>query len=277
MPIIPAFGTSIQSSDINFLLTDQLNGMGDFLTQEVGSLNWCEAYTNARSLAVDKQFITLMSNQLSPNSSSIYLNRWAQIYNTLGLSSQTAIEDYIETKQAQFGTPPNLNNIISFLQDMLGSIFIDVEVAPELQQFATTDPQTQIITDKLSYSSPLSKMYVYVWQPRDNQDNLLMTNAQFNPTVNSYLALMESWNPAYIQFITMNLTNRGFQDGYGNNYNGLSFNNYQDGYNVVSGSANSTTITGVGTAFKLYPNGQEGDFKLALDGGFNPPLQVVDD
>jgi hypothetical protein len=75
----------------------------------------------------------------------------------------------------------------------------------------------------------------------------------------------------------MNLTNRGFQDGYANNYNGLNYNNYLDGYNVVSGTAGGTTITGTGTAFKTYPDGSIGDFQGAVAQGFFPPIQVVDD
>ena len=277
MPLIPSFGTSFQVSDVSFLLQDQLNGMGDFLTQEIGSLNWCEALTNARALATAKGYITLLANQLSPNSASVYLNRWAIIYNTLGLSNPAAIEDYIELKQAQFGTPPFLNNLNSYMQEQLGPIFIDLEWTPELQKLATTDPVTQITEDGYAYSSPLSNVMVYVWQPRDNQDNLLMPTSIFNATVDSYRGIMEAWNPAYITFITMNLTNRGFQDGYGNDYNDHIYNNYLDGYNVISGTAGSMTITGTDTAFLVYPDGSEGDFIGAVTEGYYPPIQVVDD
>ena len=278
MPIVPSFGTSIKNSDVSFLLQDQLSAMGDFLTQEVGSLNWCEAYTNARSLAYDKQFITLMANQLSPNSASIFLNRWAQIYNTTGLADPKSIEDYIETKQVQFGTPPTLNNLKTYFQKALGEVFIDLEWAPELQQFATTDGYQQIEVDGYAYNAPLNKVYVYLWQPRDNQDNLLMTNAQFNSISESYHSIIEGWNPSYITFQTLNLTNRGNQDGYGGGYNGMSYNNYLDGYNVVSAVAGGNTITGINTTFLSYPgNVIPGDFEESIAGGFNPPIQIVDD
>lgn len=276
-PLVPAFGTSMQSSDVNFMLQDQLAGMGDFLNSDVGSLNWCEAYTNARALAIALQFIKLMANQLSPGSSSIFLNRWAQIYNTLGLADVHAIEMYIQDKQSEFGTPPILTNLDTFMTQTLGNIFIDLEVAPELQFLATTNPAVQVTQQGNPYKTPLYNTFVYVWQPRDGYDNLLTPNNIFNATVDSWRQIMEAWNPSYITFITMNLTNRGFEDGYANNYNGLNFNNYLDGYNVISGTAGSTTITGIGTAFFLYPNNQPGDFQGALSEGFNPPLQVVDD
>lgn len=277
MPLIPAFGTAIQTSDVALMLQDQLSGMGDFLTQDVGSLNWIEAMTNARCLATALQFIKLMSNQLSPNSANIFLNRWATIYNTLGLYSPEAIENYVELKQAEFGTPPTISNIDTYLTDTLGDVFIDVEWTPELQFLATTDPVTQVTLDGYSYKTPLYNTLVYIWQPRDGYDNLLLPTSAFNAIADSWRQIMESWNPSYITFITMNLTNRGFQDGYGNNYNGLNFNNYLDGYNIISGSAGSTTINGTNTAFFLYPDNQPGDFQGAVSEGFNPPLQVVDD
>jgi hypothetical protein len=277
MTNVPAFGTALQSSDIAFALSDQLSGMGDYLTQEVGSLNWIECLTNARQITLAKQYITLLSNQLSPNSASVFLNRWAKIYNTLGLADPDSIIDFIELKQSEFGTPPILTNLISFMQGQLGSIFIDLECTPELQGLATKDPTVQILQDGYSYQAPLNNVMVYVWQTRDNQDNLLIPNSIFNDTVESYRQIIDQWNPAYITFITMNLINRGFQDGYANNHNGLNFNNYLDGYNIVSGSASSTTITGVGTAFKTYPDGSNGDFIGAVNEGFYPPIQIVDD
>lgn len=277
MPLVPAFGTSMLNSDVALMLQDQLAGMGDFLTTDVGTLNWIEAYTNARALATALQFLKLMANQLSPDNATIFLSRWAQIYNTLGLADPAAIEEIIETKQAEFGQPPTLTNIDTLLTEFLGNIFIDVEVAPELQPLATTNPALQVTQQGNPYKTPLYNTLVYVWQPRDGYDNLLTPTNIFNATVESWRGIMEAWNPSYITFITMNLTNRGFQDGYGNNYNGLNFNNYLDGYNVVSGSAGSTTINGTDTAFFLYPDNQPGDFQGAVAEGFNPPLQVVDD
>ena len=274
---IPAFGSQSQFGQLNLLLTDSLNGMGDFLTQEEGSLNWCEALVNSRAINTAYQFLTLLSNQVSPESASIYLNRWANVFNCAGLSDPNAIENFIELKQAQFGTPASLSNMNIYLTNLLGSIFLNIQWAPELQQYATSNPFVQISEDGGTYNAPLQTVYVYVWQPRDNQDNLLMPTNQFNNTVSLWQKYVQEWCPSGFEFITLNLTNRGFQDGYGNNYNGLNYNNYLDGYNVISGTAGSTTLTGVGTAFLLYPNGQIGDFAISIDSGFTPPIQIVDD
>lgn len=271
MSLIPSLGSSAQSSDLHFILDDLLNGMGDYLTNEIGSLNWIECLVNARALAQDKQFITLMANQLSPASSSVYLESvWALIYNTLGLSDEEAIKNYIEFKQQLFNQPPTFSNLLQFFQFVLDSIFIDLQVAPELQKFATVDPTVQIAQDGYAYSSPLSRQLVYCWQPRDNQDNLLMSNEVFNQTVDNWHAIIESWNPAYLEFQSMILSNRGNQNGYGGGYHGLAYNNYLDGYNVVSCTAGSSTITGTNTTFDI-------DFGRGVSAGWTPPIQIVDD
>ena len=142
-----------------------------------------------------------------------------------------------------------------------------MEWRPELQQFATTDPTVEIEQEGHAYASPLSTVMVYVWQPRDNQDNLLMPDNVFNGIVDSYHTVISGWNPAYASFETMNLIYAGNNQDY----------SYADGYNVIDGYAGSTAITGVNTVFKLYGNGHPGDFIQAVNEGFYPPLQVVDD
>lgn len=271
-----AFGRSSRFTNLRFLLNEQLNGMGDYLSKEVGSLAWCEALTFARAMNTANNFVQLMANQLSPADASVLLDQWKQVFSVSPLPDVQA-QEIIELKQQQFGMPPILTNLNAVLVELLGSIFINLQWAPELQWLATTDPKTQIITDGYQYTSPLSITYVYMWQPRDNQDNLIMDNATFINTSESYKQLLEQWSPAYNSFLSMNLVNRGFQDGYANNYNGANFNNYIDGYNVVSGVAGSKTITGVGTAFLTYPDGSLGDFIQAVNEGYNPPIQIVDD
>jgi hypothetical protein len=275
---IPSFGSQIQFGQLQLLLQDQLAAMGDYLTTDVGSLNWIEAMTNARALTTAYQLISLLSSQLTPQTSSVFLNRWAAIYNIAGLNNPQAIEQFIELKQAQFGTPPLTSNVNTYLTNTLGNLFIDVEVAPELQPFASTGPVTAIDNaDGYYYTTPLSRIFVYLWQLRDNKDNLLIPTNAFNLIANSWLQYMEEWCPAGYEFIPLNLTNRGFQDGYADGYNGTNFNNYLDGYNIVSGTSGDNHLVGIGTAFLTYPDGSDGDFVRAVSEGFFPPIQIVDD
>lgn len=265
---VPQFGVNNKQTNLAFITQDLLNGMGNYFTQEIGSLNWLECYIYARALAANINFIQLMANQLSPNSSNVLLSDWSQIYNlVLTNDNQSSVQQNIEFRQSLFGTPPTLSAVTQYFEEQLGQIFIDLEWRPELQQFATTNPTVQISEDGYAYSAPLNAVMVYSWQPRDNQDNLLMPNNVFNSIVNSYHNTIEAWNPAYIEFITMNLIFCGNDD----------YCSYADGYNVISGTAGSTSITGVNTVFELYGNGQPGDFAQGVAEGFYPPLQVVDD
>jgi len=275
--LIPSFGNASQFADLTLILNDMLNGMGNYLSQEPGTLNYIEAVCEARILADLREFMILMSNQLSPASVSVLIAEWAQIYNISAIGDTAQTQQYIENQQVLFGTPPTYSNLLVYFQNLLGNCFIDLEVRPELQHLATTDPNVQVEQDGYSYASPLSKVMVYVWQPRDNQDNLLMSNADFNSLIETYHATINSWNPSYSSFQTMNLTNRGNQDGYGGGYNGSNYNNYVDGYNVVYGTAGSPGLSGINTTFFQYPNGVVGDLQVSILQGYNPPIQIVDD
>lgn len=271
--MVPSFGKSSQSNPLNIFLKDNLAGMGDYLTQEVGSLAWIEARTYAQAQTTAFSFLQLLANQLQPGTSSIYLDQWAQVYNLQGLSLTQAIKEQIEVIQALTGTPPTLSNVIEYLQYILGNVFLSVQWTPENQYFATIDPYQDLIVDGYLYEMPLATLIVYVWQPRDNQDNLLMPTNVFNQLVDTYKPILQSWAPHFTEIITMNLINRGNLDG----YNGGNYNNYADGYNVVSGVTGSTTLTGVNTSFivdfTLLPANNELPFCIAR----TPPIQIVDD
>lgn len=275
---IPPFGTSISNCNLITLLNDNLNTMGDYFNSQVGSLNWCECLVDARDQEAAYNLLNIMSRQLNPATATVWLDRWATIYNTAGAADVVTIQSYIGTLQKQFGTPPNLNNIRQYLAATLGNIFLDIQYNPENQYLATTDPYQDLIVEKLQYNQPLAVFFIYVWQPRDNQDNVLLNNAAFNQLVNGFQQIMQNWLPHYAEIITMNLVNRGNQDGYAGGYNGLNYNNYLDGYNVVSGTAGSTTLTGVGTTFTndFFPQaGNSVDVPFSINR--TPPIQIVDD
>ena len=149
------FGQSVQQSDLNFALQDQLSGMGDYLDTDVGSLNWIECYVMARANTAMKQFLTLMSNQLTPASASVFMDRWSAIYSVGNLNLNDA-KKLITLKQSEFGSNPTATNLTGLLSSMLGNIFIDVEVAPELIGTATNDPVNQIVLNGGAYQTPLA-------------------------------------------------------------------------------------------------------------------------
>lgn len=270
---MPGFGTSIDNSELLMILNDLLADQGTAITDEQGSLAWCECLTIARSIYTAQQFSILLSRQLNASTANYLQNRYADIY---AQPNTSALLPYLKQNQQLFGLIPNTSNVTAFIKKLLGNCFISFLFFPQLQYLATNSP---IIT---SYQSPLSKMFVYCWQPRDNKDNLLMDNITFQNTVNQYHVILNKWIPSFTKQQLLVITNRGNQDGYCNNYHpGVidGSQNYNDGHNVVSGSINSQILTGVGTTFQSYYNGSLGDFAAGFVTypNVNPMIQIVDD
>jgi hypothetical protein len=264
-------GRAQQGSELEFLLNNMLAGLGDSLTKDAGTVAWCEAYVRARFFNNILEYGRLMSNQLDPVTASVYQDRWQRIMNVSMDPNQ--YQQYAKILQQQKNLPPTLNNVTSFLQQILGNVFLSIQWKQELQVAATSDPSTQ------KYYAPLWQILVYMWQPRDNQDHLLLSTPVFNNIVEGFKIYTQNWLPVGINLNVMNLTNRGNQDGYCNNYHpGVNdgSTNYADGYNVVSGTAGSTSLTGVVTTFTT-------DIHMVVNSArlpginVNPPIQIVDD
>lgn len=262
MSLLYLAGKAEHNSDDELLLQDQLNTMGSAITAVPGSLAWCEAYAISRAMNGALNYIELMGNQLTPNSLSIFADRFAAIY---GIATQgngevptnlNKIQTYVGLKQAIIGTLPNLAAVTQYISILLGQVFIDLEyIDHNVQSLATMGP----VADGYLWFSPLSTVLVRVWQPRDNRDNFLMSRADFINISNSYKSFAQSWLPADIAIRNLELLYPG-NDGYGS---------YASGLNVVSSSASSHTITGVATTFiNDCPN---------VPLGYQMPIEIVDD
>lgn len=255
-------GASQHNDELELLLTDQLLAMGTGITAEPGSLAWCEAFALAKGFTAALNFIELMGNQLTATSMSVFADRFAQIY---GIATQGTgliptnlpqIQTYVGLKQAVFGTPPNLAAVEQFIKVVLGLVYIDLEyVDQHVQALATAAP----LNPGDVWFSPLSTLLVRVWQPRDNQDNLLMDTPTFLNTADSYKGFVIPWMPADIAVRNMHLVYPG-ADGYGS---------YASGLNVITGTAGTNVITGNFTTFV------EDLFNVTL--GYQMPIEVVDD
>jgi hypothetical protein len=255
-------GSAEHNSNLELFLTDQLLGMGSAISAEQGSLAWIEAFAIAKAFNAAFNFVKLMGNQLSPNSISIFGDRFGAIYsiatqgNGLVPDNLPQIQTYVGLKEAVFGTIPNFAAVDRYISVILGEVFIDLEyIDPQLQSLATMAP----VPDGYFWFSPLSTLLVRVWQPRDNQDNSLMLTAAFSNTVSLWKNFVQPWLPADIASRNYQLLYPG-NDGYGT---------YASGWNVINATAGTNTITGVLTTF----NDDLSDVSL----GFFMPIEVVDD
>ena len=267
-------GRGNHNDNAELLLNDQLAGMGSAITSLEGSLAWIEAYVISIALNSCLNTVQLLSNQFTPQNISVYADRWASIYG-IGVLGNGIIPDnlaqimlYMSLKEALFGSPPSLAATMQYIGAVLGivaddGIFIDIEWAPEVQYLATMQPLSHTI-----WFSPLSVMYVRVWQPRDNQDNLLMPTNVFLNTVDSYKSFVQEWQPAYIAVRNMQLLYTGNNDK--NSSTPTYGSGYANGYNVISVSAGGTTVIGTNTTFTA-------DLADVNALGYQMPIEVVDD
>jgi hypothetical protein len=255
------FGNNTQFSPFNIFQSDALSGMGDYFTQEVGSLNWIEATVQARMIDTAFNFMQLMSNQIQPSSASVFLDRWANIYNVQGLSNTQDIKDNLQLIQSLTGTPPTYANVNYLLQQLLGKIFLGLQWIPENQFLATINPQTLISNPVSQYQMPLSQLVIYVWQPRDNEDNFYISTPVFNNLINSVDSILKTWLPHYTKLVTMNLISLGADQT----------------VNTVTGKAGTIVLTGTNTTFTtdfyVIPGSDTLPYSIAI----TPPIQIVDD
>lgn len=259
----PGLGSNFSGSELESLINDFTSGMGDFVTAEVGSLAWCEAYVCARLIQFTLEFSRLMAEQLEPNESTIYLPRWQQIY--LNFSNPQDFRNYVAQIQKQINTIPNLNNIYQFLATQLGSVFQGLEWIPlQIPTYATFSPPTTT----QPYNSVVSRVLVHCYQLRDNNDNLLISNAAFDKIINSYQQITQDWIPINATLSNVVLGNAG---GNGNG-NAVPYGGFNVPINITSGSSIVTsTLSSANSTF-------ETDFIHVFNGPMTyQPLEVVDD
>src|ERR1035441_5464358 len=161
-------GSAEHNSTLELFLTDQLLGMGSAITSNEGSLAWCEAYALAKCFTAALNYVELMGNQLSPNSMSIFADRFAAIYgiatqgNGLVPTNLPQIQTYVGLKEAVFGTLPNYAAVDQYITVLLGQVFIDLEyIDQHTQTLSTAAP----LTAGQFWLSALSTLLIRVWLP----------------------------------------------------------------------------------------------------------------
>lgn len=281
MSLLYLTGEEETNSELALLLADNLASMGSAITQDQGTLAWSEAYAIALTQQASLDFIRLISNQLDPMTMSVYARRYAAIYN-LPATGNNAIPDNlaqlqvaIGLKNALFGTPNTFTNVYQYIKGVLGEIFIDLESIHEIQNLAFGNAPPRKPTN--FWFSPLSILLVREWQPRDNQDNLLMPTNVYLQTVDLYKNFVQNWLPAYSAPRNMELLYVG-----------------NDGYGITSGDVNqfptptvpTTQYGSENTIFasvgNTYIQGNDGcnfiaDFQGAILNGWQMPIEVVAD
>lgn len=263
MALWPGLGSSSQGSELERMFIDQMAGMGDFITNQPGTLAWVEGLVCARMLNAAINFVRLVTSQLDPANATIFLSRWQEIY--LCFLNRTNTETYIQQLNLETNTLPSINNITLYITEQLQGTFLDLQFIPIFASpWATRAPPPP----GTLFNSPISYILVHVWQLRDNNDNLLMPTNYFMSVINTYQNVTSSWIPENSALENVIFTNAG-GDGYGNM-------NLDDGYNVpVTGILGGTTLTStLSSANSTFDR----DFEAVISGQVPfQPIEIVDD
>jgi hypothetical protein len=281
MSLLYIGGTSEKLSELHLLLKDNLDSMGSAITKSHGTLAWCESMAIAKCQMASLNYLRLLSNQLTPSQMSVFARRYADIFalpahgtNPIP-SNLSSLQEQISLEYALFGTPNSLSNVQTYIEGVLGSIYIDLEFAPEIQNLASGNSQP--LGGDNFWFSPLSNIYVREWQPRDNKDNLLMPTNTFLTTCDAYKQFVKEWLPAYAGLMNMQLIYPG-NDGYGIDSYGVNTLPSAIDPTVQYGSQN--TISAVAGGNTIFGNGGctfTKDFPTTFLYGWPAPIEVVDD
>jgi hypothetical protein len=260
MPLFPGFGSAQQGSELQYLLDTQMSGMGDYITQEQGSMAWCEALVLARALNAALNFTRLMAQQLDPAEASVFLQRWQNIY-VAQVADPVA---YIQQIELETNTPPNLTNIINYIQDVNPDYLTAEWIPLQNPTYTSFGPPA----DGYTFSSVVSTILIHQWRPRDKNDNYLQGYPLFQDFINGWQLVARNWAPANVSLFGCVFTNAG-GDGNGNA-------DFQDGYNnpitgTVGQAIVNSTLSSSDSTFEV-------DFRLVYEDVLTgQPIEIVDD
>jgi hypothetical protein len=199
-----------QSNSRLELLHKSLNeSLGTGFTSEENTIISTINYVIAKEFAYAYEFIDGLSSQQLPFSMSIFLSRWEKI---LGIypSANSSLYERRKIIAAKFklkSKPPTVPNISDAIRSYIGDVFIRLEFNRSTQNRGKFPgglaiPGGVTLADG-NWTSNLSTLKIHIWQPRDKDENLLMSNAKFQSLRNSFNTFLINYLPAYMNFSTV--------------------------------------------------------------------------
>lgn len=216
-------GTDVQS------LLDTLNTVrGTAYTAEPGTIVWVENMAIARTLADAWGTARRFANQFIPEKMTVFLERWENIFGITPLQSETLLERRltVDAKFKAFNIAPFTQNVKDFINSIMSQVFIDLLHVPSALSTGYVTGGTTITGGVTlldgDWSSNIAYVGVRLYQP------LYMEDAEFYDVANKFRPHLDAFLPAWTTF---NWGRFSVADG------------------TISIPANTTTVTGVATAF----------------------------
>jgi len=147
---------------------------------------------------------------------------------------------FIISKYSIWTLPPTPENVTDFLKQMIPAIFIKVVTNTSGMNEGSvpggatvpggvTLPQIDDSHDQPMWFSSVNTLKIQVWQPRDHNDNLLMTDADYYNQKTSFYSFLDNYLPAYVNF--------------------NSFRYVAYGAGTITTTIGNTLVVGSGTSF----------------------------
>lgn len=230
------FRTGAAKNQIHELTLKALNeARGTAYNTDPGSIVFYENYAYAKAIAASWEILAKFANQFQPHKISSFLDRWEKILSIFpnnNLNYQQRL-NVIAQKFVLWTKPPTIHNVSDIVRTLVPQIFIAIEVNAADDDKGSF-PGGLNITGGVNlidgpFSNRVSQLKVRVWQPRDKDNNVLMPLTDFYNQVNIYQTFLDNYLPAYIGFDTFRFIHQ------------IS--------GTVSGSTNTSSLTGSGTSF----------------------------
>lgn len=230
------FRTGGNSNNVFLAVHNSLNtqrGTGYDVSE--GGIVWCENLALAKVIAYLWQANKTMTLNFDPQSMFSFINRWEKILNIQPLSNQTIVERQrrIAVQFLLFSKPPTPQNVVDFLKLIIPRSFINVEYNNPLnnQGFfpgGLSVPGGVTLADG-PFMSYLNQIIIRIWQPRDHNNNLLMTNGEFQNQQKVFYTFLNNYLPTYV------------------GYKALRF--FTQGPGTITMTTGSSSVVGISTTF----------------------------
>ncbi len=245
------FRTGGNSNNIFKAVHDSLNAArGTAYNVEQGSIVWCENLALAKSIAYIWQANRTLSLNFDPNHMFAFISRWEKILGIIPTSNENIIrkQALIAAHFTLFSKPPTPQNVEDLLRIIIPDIFIGVEFNDPLnnQGFypgGLTVPGGVTLADG-PFTSYLNSINIRIWQPRNHDNQLLMTNAEFQNQRSVFFSFLNNYLPAYVSYRVKRFITQG--PGFINMTQGLT--------SVVGVGTTFTTTFSAGKRFETVDN-----------------------
>ena len=233
------------------LIHDSLNlARGTAYNVDVGSIIWCENLALAKAVSLVWNANATLANNFNPQKMYAFISRWENILGILPNQNMSLIQrqQIIAARFLIFSKPPTAQNVSDLLKLIIPDIFIGIEYNDPLRNQGNfpgglTVPGGVTLPNG-PFMSYLNQIKIRIWQPRDHNNNLLMTNSNFQQRQTSFFNFLNNYLPSYVGWKNYRYVTQG-----------PGKINMVFGSNVVEGVGTTFTTTfSIGSTFETVDN-----------------------